>query len=57
MRQLQWATDHEEVDTKIIVLVKHIVDEHQIQHLILSIHLILTSLWFHVTSLNQAWSL
>ena len=57
MRQLQWATDHEEVDTKIIVLVKHIVDEHQIQHLILSIHLILTSLWFHVTSLNQVWSL
>ena len=36
MEQLQWATDHEEADTKMFVLAKHIVDEHQIQLLILN---------------------
>ena len=27
MKQLQWANDHEEADSKMFVLVKHIVDK------------------------------
>ena len=36
MEQLQWTNDHEETAAKMFVLVKHIVDEHQIWHLIIN---------------------
>ena len=36
MAQLQCTNDHEETGAKIFVLVKHIVDEHQIWHLIIN---------------------
>ena len=36
MDQMQWTSDHEKASTKMFVLAKHIVDEHQTQHLIIS---------------------
>ena len=36
MERLQWTTNHEEADTKMFVLAKHIVNEHQIQHSIIN---------------------